>query len=53
MKKFMLGVLLGAAVMHWSGHHSDTIVRSVTDWFWGAAGNYAGASDSSAGKRHR
>jgi hypothetical protein len=53
MKKFMLGVLLGAAVMHWSGHHSDTIVRSVTDWFWGAAGNYAGSSDSSAAKRHR
>ena len=52
MKKFMLGVLLGAAVMQWSGHHSDTIVRSVSHWFWGAAGNYTGSSDSVV-KRHR
>jgi len=52
MKKFMLGLLLGAALMHWSGHHSDEIVRSVSSWFWGAANNYAGSNDSAV-KRHR
>lgn len=48
MKGFVLGLILGAAVVYWSGHHSETVVDAVTGWVVGAADNYnSGAEDES------
>lgn len=40
MRNLIVGFFLGAAVVYWSGHHSETVVQAVTGWVTGAAGNY-------------
>jgi hypothetical protein len=47
MKNAILGFLVGAAVMYWSGQHGEATVQAVAAWFWGAAGNYNGSSELS------
>jgi hypothetical protein len=46
MKQFVMGFLVGATIVYWSGERSDDLVASVTAWFEGAAGHYQGEGDA-------
>jgi hypothetical protein len=45
MKRFVLGLLIGAAAVYWSGYRSDVVAEAVVEWVVGAADNYRGEGD--------
>jgi hypothetical protein len=48
MKKFVLGLLIGAAAVYWSGYRSEVVAEAVVGWVVGAADNYRGEEDPMA-----
>ena len=49
MKTFILGFVLGAAMIYWSGQRSDVLVDAVSGWVFGAADNYRGDPGADSG----
>jgi hypothetical protein len=45
MKEFLLGLLMGAALVYWSGQRSEVVADAVSRWIGGAADNYRSPSD--------
>ena len=52
MKDFLIGLLVGSAIVYWSGYRSDAVIDSLMHWMDGAADNYQQGSEQAPAGSH-
>ena len=50
MKRFVIGFLIGVALMYYYLHQGDAVQTQIGRWFHGSASKYRGDSEHSAAR---